>query len=222
MIKTLLKGVLIVLFFSATSHAAYTIPATVGQYLFFGQYYSTADAGCKANYGLTTSHAVQVPQGSPNCYNGFPAGRNTYNCLRISDNACFTILDPQYSCPSGFTRSNQDGSWNPGSGEYCTQPDVTCTPPEVAQPNNTCAIPTPVCTPPKILQDNTCVLKFTASPKSTSDTHLCEGTRQSISFNAGNEVIRETDYAGLGYQALVFMRTYNSTIAAASDNQGLQ
>lgn len=125
-------------------------------------------------------------------------------------------INPVPNCPNS-------GQYN---GQACEYPDC----PQGQTFNSStyqCEAPPPVCTPPQILDvpSNTCVLNPAASPKSTPDSSCQESTpasSKSISFNAGNEVIRETDYAGLGFRAPVFMRTYNSTIAASSDNQGLQ
>ncbi|PPD43345.1 MAG: hypothetical protein CTY14_08820, partial [Methylotenera sp.] len=57
-------------------------------------------------------------------------------------------------------------------------------------------------------------------PKNTPDTSPCDGTNESISFNAGNEVIREVDHTSLGFGALSFNRIYNSTSAVYPSNQG--
>ena len=56
--------------------------------------------------------------------------------------------------------------------------------------------------------------------KSTPDTNLCDGTNNSISFNAGNEVIRETDYTEFGENTYSFSRTYNSNPIVTYDGQG--
>ena len=86
------------------------------------------------------------------------------------------------ACPSGFILSNSDGS--PTSDErafFCSQPDATCTPPLILQPNNTCANNV-VCVPPEVLDNatNTCIFIPALNPKSTPDPSCQETTNNPI------------------------------------------
>jgi YD repeat-containing protein len=78
------------------------------------------------------------------------------------------------------------------------------------------------CVLPKVFNINTksCV-NPPDNPKSTGFS--CPATpasKNSISFNAGNEFISEQDYITSAYIAPNFIRTYNSTAAASSSSSG--
>ena len=126
-------------FFIPLSSFAYVISSTPVHFKLFNIIYPTALASCQASFGGSQAYHEYPTSGPCATSSPFLAGR-TYDCKRVSDNACFTSANPVSSCPSGFILSNSDGS--PTSDErafFCSQPDATCTPPLILQPNNTCA-----------------------------------------------------------------------------------
>ena len=80
----------------------------------------------------------------------------------------------------------------------------------------------PSCPEGTVLTIDTCTTTPTANPKASADPGCGDGTQHSISFNAGNEVVRDADYLGFGVISPIFKRTYNSSQVAHADNQGWQ
>ena len=126
----------------------------------------------------------------------FPPPNSQYSFVPSSD---FTI-NVIHSCGTDATLSINEFPASGNEIPFTATCTVNCTQGKVFNINtNSCVNP----------PDN---------PKSTGLS--CPATAKSISFNAGNEFIREQDYFAIGFAAPYFNRTYNSTTAASSSYSG--
>jgi len=117
--------------------------------------------------------------------------------------------------------------WVPSSGPYVFNPPSKCIRSIPAPALFDLTVTTKCPVGESLIDYQTCTTSPITNPKynpdSTSQVNgICESTNNSISFNVGNEVIRETDYFGFGPVFPIFKRTYNSISSVTLEKLGPQ